>query len=1043
MRALYDDPSAIARNRELLHAPWQVPADAAAALAPVAASPWVQSLDGEWAFHLAPRPAAVPAGAELLGFDDAAWARIPVPANWELHGHGEPIYQNIAYPFAPTTYPAAPPENPTGSYRRTFDIPATWAGRQVFIEFGSVDSAFQVWLNGVEIGFSTDSKLPAQFDLTAVLKPGRNHLAVRVYRWPSSAYLEKQDYWHLSGIQRSVRLLAKPLVHLRDWDHQVRFDAAFKDATLNVRAWINQPPGDLSVEAGGFIAFQAARGWSVAFSLRDRSGHEIAAQVAQIADNSPMYGAGSSGHHDEALSAKATLAVTTPRHWTAETPELYTLVMELRDPRGIAVDWESTRVGFRQLAIVDGVIRLNGQRLVFRGVNRHEFHPVRGRALTLADMREDVLAMKRLNFNAVRTSHYPNADGWYDLCDELGMYVIDEANVETHGMGALATRDPRWAAAYLERATRMFLRDRNHASIISWSLGNESYVGPHHAAMANWLRFSDPGRTVQYESSNPGPLVTDIMTPMYPMLDWVRQVLADPQEKRPMVMCEYAYAKGNSTGNVRKFWDLIWELPRFQGGFVWDWRDKPLMRNGRWDYGVSKWEAPNTERMCLNGVVGHDLVEHPGAWELRHVMSPVQVVADDAAAGRLRVINRQQFRDLSGYRLAWSLTEDGQPLAQGTVPCPLLAAGDSALLQLPLPDHAAANGEMHLSITVEEQAATPWAPAGAVVDQVQFAVRARRTGATTVPLSRIPALRLDGDTLSGPGWSLRVDRAAGVIASLSVAGAELLTRPLAPCLQRAPTDIDLATATNGYAGQWAACGLDRAVFVPSACELVRLDEQRARIRSSGVMAAPNLPPVAHLTIEWTVHGSGDLIGDLLVKVVAAIESVPRIGLVTSLVGAARQLRWFGRGPFENYPDRHEAALVGTYGAEVNKLVTPYLFPQECGLRTDIRWLAVTDASGAGLFAQGLPLLHGSALPVRLEDLRDTANCADLRLRDETTVHLDGFHMGLGGDTGWTRNVHPEFRLPPGEYRFRLRLRPLAAGADPAAYGREDLEGHVR
>jgi len=1042
MTELYDDPTAIQRNRELMHAPWGAYTDAAEAVMG-AASPWIQSLDGSWAFHLAPRPAAVPVGCEQPGFDDRAWARIPVPANWELHGHGEAIYQNCAYPFVPNRYPLAPLDNPTGSYRTSFTVPVDWDGRCIVLEFGSVDSAFHCWVNGVEVGFSTDSKLPAHFDITHLVKPGINHLAVRVYRWPTSSHLEKQDYWHLSGIQRSVRLIAKPQVHLRDWNYQVRFDAGFRDATLAVRAWITRPAGEWTLNGSGFMRYPGVEGWTVGFRVLDRDGGLVAAGKSPIALESPMYGPASGGVHDEAFSAKAELAVTAPRQWTAETPELYTLVMELCDPSGTAVDWERTRIGFRQLAIVDGVIRLNGQRLVFRGVNRHEFHPARGRAVTMADMREDLLAMKRLNFNAVRTCHYPDADGWYDLCDELGMYVIDETNLETHGMGALASRDPQWATAYLERSMRMYLRDRNHACVVAWSLGNESHVGPHHAAMANWLRFCDPTRPVQYESGNPGPLVTDILVPMYPNLDWVRQVLADANEKRPLVMCEYAYAKGNSTGNVRKFWDLIWELPRFQGGFVWDWRDKALERNGRWDYGIERFEPSGTERMCLNGVVGPDLVEHPGAWELRHVQSPVQITAEDAAAGRLRVVNRHQFLDLTGYRLRWSLEEDGKRIAGDDVPFPALLPGAVGTVQLPLAKLVAAPGtEVHLSLTVERIAATPWSPASAVIDQVQFPVALRRE-APVRRIAALPPLTMTGDILAGPGWNLRLDRTTGTIASLAIGSRELLTRPILPCLMRAPTDIDLTTGGNGFAGQWAACGLDRAVFNLASCETVRIDDRRVQIRSAGVMAAPGKAPVARIELTWTVYGSGDVVGDMLAIVDAPVETIPRIGLVTSLVGSNRHLRWFGRGPFENYPDRRESALLGLHDVAVADMLTPYVFPQECGLRCDVRWLAAVDDQGSGLFVQGLSQLHASALPVRLEDLRDTANLADLTRRDETALHLDGFHMGLGGDTGWTRNVHPEYRLLPGQYRFRLHLRPLSGGEDLGALGREELEGALR
>ena len=1029
LRPLIDDPAAIHRNRELMHAPWSGQTSL--------------PLDGVWAFHLAPRPEAVPAGSELPVFADTAWARLPVPSNWEVHGHGEPIYQNIAYPFVATDYPAGAADNPTGCYRTAFDLPAAWAGQRVFLEFGSVDSSFHCWVNGIEVGYSTDSKLPAHFDITRHLQPGRNHLAVRVYRWGSSSYLEKQDYWHLSGIQRSVRLIAKPAVHLRDWAHQVRFDAAVRDATVQVRAWISRPAGACTVEGSGWIVQAMARGYSIAFSLRDGDGHEVATASSAVDVESPMYGAGGGGFHQEALSARAELAVPAARAWTAETPHLYTLAMELKDATGAVIDRENCRVGVRQLEIRDGIIRLNGQRLVFRGVNRHEYHPERGRAVTREDMREDILAMKRLNFNAVRTCHYPDADGWYDLCDELGMYVIDEANLETHGMGALASRDPVWATAYLERALRMCLRDRNHACVVAWSLGNESHVGPNHAAMANWLRVMDPSRPVQYESGFPGALVSDIMVPMYPTLDWVRQILADPAEKRPMVMCEYAYGKGNSTGNVKKFWDLIFQLPRFQGGFMWDWRDKPFTRRNidggvRWDYGVSRFEPKDTERMCLNGIVGPDLVPHPGAWELAQAQSPVQLAI--AANGAVRVLNRHQFVDLSGFRLRWRVSDDGRTVSEGVLSCPALPPGGEQDVQVPLPDAAIAPGaERTLSLAIERIAATPWAPAGQAI--TSFSTEIAR-GA--VPAAIIPSgnLAWAGSELSGAGFCLRVG-ADGLIGGLTVGGCELLTRPLAPCVSRASTDIDLAAGGGGFAGQWSACGLDQAVWRDGRAEIVRIDQCRVLVRSRGVLAAPGKAPVARVELDWTVHGSGDLVAALTITVDAAVETIPRIGLATGLAGADRRLRWLGRGPHENYPDRKESAGVSVYEAAVGDLLTPYIFPQECGLRSDVRWLALVDHAGIGLLAQGQPLLHASALPVRLEDLRDTGNLADLRRRDETSLHLDGYHMGLGGDTGWTRNVHPEFRLLPGTYRMGLRLRVLTGGEDHARLGRELLDSSPR
>lgn len=1055
------DPTLVGRGRQLAHAPWGAFADAEAALAG-APSPWRRSLDGAWRFHLAARPDQAPAGSEAATFDDARWAALPVPSNWELHGHGEALYCNIAYPFPPDP-PHPPVGNPTGCYRTWFEVPPAWSGRRVFLRFGAVDSAFHCWLNGEEVGFSTDSKLPAEFDVTAKLKPGRNLLSVRCYRWGASAYLEKQDYWNLSGIQRSVELVAKAETHLRDWAVRTTLAADGGAATVSVRAWMSVDAQRPSINGNGAIDYPGVAGWSIAARLHDPEGALVGEVSGPVARRSPMYGGGAQGVHEELGSAAISLAVAGPRAWTAETPALYTLVLTLRSPDGTAVDHERVRVGIRQVDIRDGVILLNGRRLVVRGVNRHEFHPERGRAVTEADMREDLVAMKRLNFNAVRTCHYPDDERWYDLCDELGMYVVDEANLETHGLEAQTSRDPLWSAAYLQRAVRMLLRDRNHACVVAWSLGNESYVGPHHAAMAAWIRAEDPTRPVQYESGYPGAAVTDILAPMYPALDWVRRELARPDEKRPMVMCEYAYAKGNSTGNFRKFWDLVDELPRFQGGFVWDWRDKALPDGPpdaegrqRWRYGERKDEAPNVERMCLNGVVGLDLTPHPGAYEIRDAQAPVRVTAssEDLAAGRVQVRNSHHVLGLSHLQLEWVLHDDGGTVLSGRkalAPRGELPAGITAgqTVGVVIVDPAAlpplvAGRHRWLDWRFTLALDTPWASKGHVVAAGQLAV-GRGPEVAPVRLASLPAASLAandrGATIRGQGVELRFDRALGALASLCLDGRELLARPLQACFFRAPTDIDQAIGEGGFAHQWRQAGLDRLVattesFTASAADGV------VTVRIAQLLTAEGTRTRIRRETSYRVHGSGDLIIDELVLVEAAVATLPRIGLVTSIPGGGATFAWLGRGPHENYPDRKLSSPVGMHRAPVRDLLEPYLYPQECGLRCDVRWATVVDG-GVGLLVQGLPTLHVSALPVRLEDLDAAVNAADLRPRDETALHLDGFHMGLGGDTGWHQNVHPEFRLEPGRYRWSVRLRPLRSSDDAAGVASAWLEGAPR
>ncbi len=1054
-----------ARGRDLMHAPWSclLTTERARAGGP---SPWRCSLDGDWRFHLAPSPQEVPAGCELPGFDDAAWRTMPVPANWELHGAGEAIYRNIAYPFPPDP-PHPPARNPTGCYRTSISLPPGWDTQRVWLELGAADSACHLWLNGELIGWSTDSKLAATFELTGRLRPGANLLAVRVYRWSAAAYLEKQDYWHLSGLQRSVLLLAKPPRHLRDWCVRTILAPGGASARLEVRAWMEVTRERPGLNAAGAIDYPGLAGWTISAELRDPDGHLVPGcpVASPVARRSPMYGPQASGRHEELGSALLILPLVQPRLWSAEEPQLYTLVLTLVSPDGREVDAERQRVGVRQVAIRDGVLELNGRRLVLRGVNRHEFHPKRGRAVTRADMREDLLAMKRLNFNAVRTCHYPDHEAWYELCDELGMYVVDETNLETHGLEAQLSRDPAWATAYLERAVRMLLRDRNHACIIIWSLGNESAYGPHHAAMAAWLREADPTRPVQYESGYPPAAVSDLLAPMYPQLDWVRRELARPEERRPLVMCEYAYAKGNSSGNLGEFWDLVWELPRFQGGFLWDWRDKALLDGQdaqgrrRYRYGEPSEEPAHVERMCMNGVVGPDLVPHPGAWEIQQAQAPLRLAAapsPDAQRIELQLHNRHLALSLAHLRLEWRIQEQGATLASGVLPAPPLPAGaqGSCAIALPPLPPALPGRERWCEVAAVLATDQPWAPAGHAIVHLQVAMPTAprvvpaaapgqvRTHVTTLADADAQArqhpvsstVSATGIRLQAGAVLLRIDRASGSIHGLARGGRELLAAPLLPCLFRAPTDIDYATGEAGHAHLWRGAGLDRLEMDGIHCEAARLAEDCVQVRMRSRLHAPGTSTAVERLSVVQLLGSGDVLIEEQWSISAEVATLPRIGLSCELAGCDRWL-WYGRGPHENYPDRLDSTRVDRYQQQVADNLTPYLFPQECGLRCQLRYLAVVDAEGAGLAVAGEPWLHASALPVPLAQLDRCTHAHELAPTGTVHLHLDHAHAGLGGDTGWTRNIHPPYLLPPGRYRFCLRLGLLEPGQDPGRWAR--------
>lgn len=1044
----WENPQVTGRNRELTHVPWGAYADEAGArTADRRASPFVKSLNGDWAFHWAPRPEAAPDGFQNPAFDDRAWTRLAVPGNWQIQGdYDPPIYTNVAYPFQPDP-PRVPADNPTGCYRTSFTIPESWNGRDVFITFESVDSAMTLWLNGVEVGYSQDSRLPAEFNITALLQPGTNTLAVRVLRYCDGTYLEDQDYWQMSGIQRDVTLFAKPRVHLRDFTVRTIFDGDYRDATLQVRAYAALPPGRPATMPSGQIAYSAVAGWQVEAMLYDAAGTPVLAAPlkASLAATSGLYGAA----EDEAGSAWFATAVAAPRQWTAETPYLYTLVLTLRSPAGEAVDIESSRVGFRQVEIKDGMVLLNGRRLVVRGVDRHEFNPWRGRAVTEADMRADILLMKQLNFNAVRTSHYPNDPRWYDLCDEYGICLVDEANLETHGMEALLSRDPAWSCAYLERATRMVLRDRNHASVLFWSLGNESGCGPSHAAMAAWIRQYDPTRPVQYESGYPGPAISDVLVPMYPNLDWVRRELARPDERRPMIMCEYAYAKGNSTGNFRKFWDLVDELPRFQGGFIWDWADKALPKrlpDGRmaWLYGQPGLEPVDVERMCLNGVVGPDLVPHPAAWEIKKVQAPVSVTATDAGAGRLVVRNKYHSLSLSHLALMWELREDGATLQSGCVETLDAAPGATQAVELPVAKPGLkAGAEYWLVVRFVLKQAAPWAPAGHEVAWEQFklswavpATVAAPRGTGTIALER----KGDAIRIRGAGFEHEVGAVDGLWRSFQTAVGELLQSGPSECFYRALTDIDLLIGGGGYGCAWRQAGLDRLTRQATSVEAAVLGKTAVFLKVVARLTTPDGTEAFVTETGYTFTAGGDVVMDVMVVARLELPTVARIGVAMALPAGFDQLTWYGRGPWENYVDRKDAAMVGVYRCPVSETLTPYVFPQENGGREDVRWATLTDRKGAGLMILGMPAIHLTAQHVRLEDLDKAQHAHELVPRPETVVHIDGRHMGLGGDTGWMRNVHPEYRIGPGCHRYRVRFRAIGAADDPAAIGRTAVDG---
>jgi beta-galactosidase len=1034
----WQDPLVTGRNKQPAHATLLPYATVEQALQGTReASPFYRSLNGRWKFHFVSKPADRPRDFFRADFDDSRWAEIAVPSNWQLQGYDKPIYLNTRYPWAPDDPqpPFIPPDyNPVGSYRTTFELPAGWSGRRVFLHFAGVNSAFYLWLNGQQVGYSEDSMTAAEFDLTPFLRPGRNLVAAQVFRWSDGSYLEDQDTWRLSGIYRDVFLFSTPAVHIADFGVRTDLDDDYRDATLLVRPRLR--------------AFDGAKpeGWTVEAQLFDPEQRPVLATPlrkdakAILNESYPQSGTNPWG----LLEAR----VASPREWSAETPVLYTLVLSLKDAGGALVETESARVGFREVEIKNGRFLLNGRPIRLYGVDRHEHDPDTGQAIPYERMLQDVELLKRSNINAVRTSHYPNDPKWYDLCDRYGIYLIDEANLETHGVTGRLTNDPQWLQAFLGRAVGMVERDKNHPSVLLWSLGNESGMGPNHAAMAGWIHAHDPTRPVHYEgaASKPhDPAWVDVISRMYTRIPELDAMAQDTSETRPIMLCEYAYARGNAVGNLKEYWDLIESRDRLMGAFIWDWVDKALRKRdaqGRefWAYGGDYGDVPNDGTMVANGIVLPDRRPEPELFEVQKVYQRIDTTAVDAAAGRLRVMNHYDFQPLDFVEVAWEVSEDGRVVREGRLSAPPLAPKQEGALTIPLlPLPGPRPGcERFLNVRYQLRQDALWAKRGHVVAWEQLALP-DAPPAPAPALTRVPPVVLEESavafTVRGRGFSVAIGKGTGALESFRAGAEELLVQPLVPNFWRVPLDNDigylLLNDMPKRCAVWKAAGPGRRV---SSVRAERLAAQAVRVVAEAVLPAAE----SRYVTTYTVYGSGDLeVEARFTPGAGPLPELPRFGMQMAVPSSLSTLTWLGRGPHENYWDRNTGAAVGRYSGAVGELVHDYVRPQENGNRTDVRWVALTDARGAGLLASGLPLLSVSAWPYTMQQLEAATHTNELPRRDAggtgtqpITLNLDYRQTGVGGDDGWGARPHAEYTLDarPYEYRFRLRAYSPEQGA---------------
>ena len=1004
-------------------------------------SPWFVSLNGTWKFYFSPTVAEVPENFYDAQFSVAAWDDLAVPSSWQLHGYGRPHYTNVQYPF-PVDPPHVPTENPTGCYRREFWISDEWAGRKLVLRFDGVDSAFYVWINGQRAGFGKGSRLPSEFDITDYVKPGQNTIAVQVMQWSDGSYMEDQDMWWLSGIFRDVSLIAMPAVSVQDVMIRTELDRKYKDALLRVTTKING----------------VAQGHRVSVQLFDADGQKVTKAMSKAVNG-------------QDATIEFAIPVEKPQKWTAETPYLFTTLVTLKDAEGAVVEVIPQKTGFRVIEIgADGVFRVNGKAIKIKGVNRHEHHPDFGRAVPMEAMLRDIELMKTHNVNAIRTSHYPSDPRFFDLCDQHGFWVIDECDLETHGFGQATTGtsdrdwtrnpmgDPAWKEAAVDRMRRMVERDKNHACVIMWSLGNEAGFGANHEAMANWAKGYDPTRPIHYEGDR-GLVSASVLSQMYtdpvqirniaeakepiPMWGWGKDAKIAPEVygKVPFILCEYAHAMGNGPGGLKDYWDVLYAYPRLMGGCIWEWIDHGIRTktaDGKeyYAYGGDFGDEPNDGNFITDGLVFPDRTPSPGLTEYKKVIQPVSIEAVDAAAGKFRLTNRYDYLSIDHLACTWQILEDGIAIAGGSAEV-AAEARETVPLKLPIADAVTPRpgSQYHLTIAFTQKEATAWAPAGFEVAWDQFPLALKTPAAPKLAIKSMPRLALEESatrtSICGGNFSLEFDKVRGVIASWQADGIPLLTAGLKLNFWRATTDNDrLGWGDNGqFASKWRQMGLHWLQHRVDAVEVAAIGDAAIRITAKVHIA----PPVwEHRWFDcryvYSIYGNGDVALEAHVMPVGPMpKSLARLGLTMALPAELDRVTWFGKGPGEQYPDTQMAGKIGIWNKSVDELYTPYVMPQENGNRMDVRWVSCTNGRGAGLLAMGQPTVNFSAHWYTAAQMEKAKHQHELEKNQFVTLNLDYAQCGVG-TASCGPGTFDHYQLKPQETRFAVLLRPFSRDA---------------
>jgi beta-galactosidase len=1002
----WEDPDVLQVNREAPRAYYIPYGDAeSAATRKRGRSPYYQTLNGSWKFRYHRSVREVEDGFYRESADVQAWDQLLVPSCWQVNGYDQLHYTNVNYPI-PCDPPYVPDENPAGLYVREFQIADQWEKKEKYIVFEGVNSCFYLWVNGEFVGYSQGSRVPAEFQVSAFLRQGKNRIAVMVLKWCDGTYLEDQDLWRFSGIFRDVYLLARDESHVRDVFIKQQLADDCKQASLLAEV---ENSGSLEVEV----------------RLQDACGNVVAAKKA-VANG----------------KTSIELAITDPVLWNAEKPYLYSLYVQSGEEVLLFP------VGFRRVEIADGVFTINGQGVKLKGVNRHDSHPELGQTIPVNHMDKDLKLMKRHNVNTIRTSHYPNDPRFLELCDEYGFYVIDEADLECHGISAAdhwkdgafhrLSRDPEWKAAFVDRAVRMVERDKNHPSVIIWSMGNESGFDVNHIAMAEWTKAKDASRPVHYEGAAPhyngnGNVESlDVESRMYASVQYLEDYGQDKTKTKPLFQCEYSHAMGNGPGDLQDYWDVIYKYPKLMGGCVWEWCDHGIKTHTEdgtpfFAYGGDFGDQPNDGNFCIDGLVTPDRNPHTGLLELKKVIAPIRIEAEDLLDGTVKVTNLYDFRDLSHVTIFWKIEDGGRILQQGQLRQLEMAPHCAQTVTIPYDLSQASTGRCYLTLSCRTNEETQWAEAGYELTFAQFELPVAKDvnaicGAAIPAIPAIPAVQVQqvGHDLLIEGFDFRhvFDLYDGTWRELSRHGVEMITEPVRFSIWRAPTDNDM-----NIKKQWMDEGYDRAGMKIYRCSWTKPEASSVEITVDFSLGGYIYYPILHGIALWRVDVTGEVSLQVNVKVREGLVYLPRFGLELTMPQGTEEIEYFGFGPHESYIDKRQSVKKGKYLLTVDEMFENYIHPQENGSRYGTEWAIASNKQGMGLKFAGPEEFSFNASHYATEDLTKTTHSHKLIKRKETIVHLDYKMSGVGSNSCGPELLE-KYRLSEKEFAFAIRIKPV-------------------